>query len=250
MQEELVTIVTANYNAATFISQTIESVLAQEYAHWEMIIVDDVSTDSSIEIIQNYIHQDSRIRLIQLKENSGPAVARNTAIKQAQGRYIAFLDSDDVWTSNKLAVQIKFMQDENVSFSYASYDLIDEENNDQGEFLVEGQVKYTDLLKTCNIGCLTAVYDTKILGKVEMPLILRRQDFGLWLRLLKKVDFAYAIEEKLGVYRLRKSSISSNKRKAASYQWKIYREIEKLNIFSSLYYFINYALNGFLKYKK
>jgi len=250
MQVELITIITANYNAAQFITQTIESVLVQEYTNWEMIIIDDVSTDNSLEIIQKYILKDDRINLIQLDRNSGPAVARNTGIKEAKGRYIAFLDSDDVWTPNKLAVQITFMQERNISFSYASYDLIDEENSLKGEFLVEGKVNYTDLLKTCDIGCLTAVYDTKVLGKVEMPLILRRQDYGLWLRLLKKIDYAYAIEDKLGVYRLRRSSISSNKRRAASYQWKIYRDIERLNMFKSVYYFINYALNGVFKYKK
>jgi glycosyltransferase involved in cell wall biosynthesis len=249
MKEELVTVITANYNAADFIVQTIESVLAQEYENWEMIIIDDLSSDGSIEIIQDYIKKDSRIRLIQLDKNGGPAVARNTGIKEGKGRYIAFLDSDDIWTKDKLNKQITFMQVNNIPFSYASYDLIDEDNNDKGEFLVQGKVNYTDLLKTCDIGCLTAVYDTHILDKTEMPLILRRQDYGLWLRLLKKTEYAYAMEDKVGIYRLRKSSISSNKRKAAGYQWKIYREIEKLNIVSSVYYFLNYAIKGFFKYR-
>ena len=250
MKEELVTVITANYNANEFIVQTIESVLSQEYQNWEMIIIDDLSTDDSIKTIKSYQKKDSRIKLIELKENGGPAIARNIGIKQANGRYIAFLDSDDVWTNDKLRKQIGFMRDKDIPFSYASYDLIDEENNNMGEFLVEGKVNYKGLLKTCDIGCLTAVYDTRQLGRIEMPIILRRQDYGLWLKLLKKTDYAYAIEDKLGIYRLRKSSISSNKKRAAAYQWKIYRDIEQLNIFKSVYYFIHYAINGFKKYKK
>lgn len=248
-KQELVSVITANYNAEAFIQQAIDSVLAQQYEQWELLIVDDCSTDNSINIINTYVESDERIKLIKLEQNSGPAIARNRALAEAKGRYIAFLDSDDLWKEDKLVKQIAFMQAQNIPFSYTSYDLTNEDDEDKGEFLVNGKVDYYSLLKTCDIGCLTAIYDTSVLGKVDMPIILRRQDYGLWLRLLKKTPFAYALEDKLATYRLRKNSISSNKRKAAAYQWKIYREIEKLSLVKSSYHFVQYALNGLLKYK-
>lgn len=244
-----VSIITANYNCEAFISDTIDSIQAQSFKDWELLIVDDNSSDRGIEIIKAYMQNDERIKLLQNDTNLGAAKTRNRAIKIAKGRFIAFLDSDDLWKKDKLEKQLKFMKDNKYAFTYTSYDLIDESSSDLGEFLANGSVKYSDLLKTCNIGCLTAVYDTSILGKVEMPDILKRQDYGLWLRLLKKVKWAYAMNDKLSTYRIRKNSISSNKLKAAGYQWKIYREVEKLNIFSSTYYFVNYTVNGLLKYK-
>ena len=247
---ELVSIITANYNAQKFIADTIESVLAQTYTNWEMIIVDDCSSDDSIEIIKQYMQQDKRIKLIELKNNSGAAIARNQAIEKAQGRYIAFLDSDDLWKSDKLEKQISFMLENKYSFTYTNYNLIDENNIEYGKtFEAPKYVSYKDLLKTCSIGCLTAIYDTQYLGKVYMPVILKRQDYALWLKILKMIDKAYCLEESLAIYRTRSNSISSNKLKAAQYQWRIYREIEKLNIITSSYYFIHYALNGFKKYK-
>lgn len=249
MQEELVTIITANYNAQQFIEETIDSVLAQSYQNWEMIIVDDCSSDLSIDIIKDYMQKDSRIKLIQLTENSGPAVARNRAIKDANGRYIAFLDSDDLWLPLKLEKQLAFMQKNNVTFSYTSYNLINDDGIALGQFNVPDKQSYNNLLKTCPIGCLTVIYDTSSLGKVSMPLILKRQDYGLWLKILKKIDYAYGIAEILAVYRVRSNSVSSNKVKAATYQWKIYREIEKMNIFKSCYYFLHYTFNGLKKYK-
>jgi len=250
MSNELVSIITANYNCEKFIDDTVNSVLNQTYQNWEMIIVDDVSSDRSIEIIKKYVEKDSRIKLIQLKENSGAAVARNTAIEEANGRFIAFLDSDDLWTENKLEKQISFMIKNNYDFTYTNYDLIGEDNVRYGKtFEAQKEATYSGLLKTCTIGCLTAIYDTKDIGKIYMPLIRRRQDYGLWLRILKVVPKAYCLEESLAVYRRRQNSISSNKKKAAHFQWKIYREVEKLNIFSSIYYFVHYAINGFKKYK-
>jgi teichuronic acid biosynthesis glycosyltransferase TuaG len=246
----LISIITPSYNSSKFIPDTLNSVLAQTYQNWEMIIVDDVSNDNSIEVIEEYLKKDSRIKLVQLKNNSGAAVARNTAINAAEGRFIAFLDSDDLWMPTKLEKQLNFMIKNNYDFTYTHYDLIDEENIKYGKtFKAQKEVSYHDLLKTCSIGCLTVIYDTKKIGKVYMPLIRRRQDYGLWLKILKTTPKAYCLEESLAVYRRRQNSISSNKKKAALFQWKIYREVEKLNIFSSLFYFIHYAINGFKKYK-
>jgi len=246
----MVSIITPSYKSEKFISETIKSVLFQTYKNWEMIIVDDCSPDNSNEIIEEYCKKDSRIKLIKLEKNSGPAVARNRAIKEAKGRYIAFLDADDLWKPEKLEKQLLFMNENNLAFTYSSYDLIDEDNSDIGTFITKETITYEDMLKTCSVGCLTAIYDTEKLGKVYMPLIRKRQDYGLWLKILKKIGRTKGIVEPLAIYRIRKDSVSSNKIKAAQYQWKIYREVEKLNFFQSIYYFIHYAFNGVIKYKK
>ncbi len=246
---ELVSIITPSYKSEKFISDTIETVLNQTYQNWEMIIVDDKSPDNSNKIIEQYVKKDSRIKLIKLEKNSGPAMARNKAIEKAQGRYIAFLDADDLWKSEKLEKQIKFMQENELVFTYSSYDLIDEDGKGLGTFITKEEISYKEMLKTCSVGCLTAIYDTQKLGKVYMPLILKRQDYGLWLKILKEIKMTQGILEPLATYRILENSVSSNKFKAAQYQWKIYREVEKLDIFFSMYYFIHYAINGIIKYR-
>jgi len=246
---KLISIITPSYKSEKFIRQTIESVLVQSYQKWEMIIVDDVSPDNSNEVIEEYCKKNSRIKLIKLKKNSGPAVARNRAIKEAKGRYIAFLDADDLWEPEKLEKQLAFMKENDLAFTYSSYDLIDEEGNDLGNFTTKETITYEGILKTCSVGCLTAIYDTEKLGKVYMPLIKKRQDYGLWLKILKKIGTTKGMIESLATYRILKNSVSSNKFKAAQYQWKIYRKVEKLNIFKSTYYFFQYAYYGVMKYK-
>ncbi|WP_459875454.1 glycosyltransferase family 2 protein [Campylobacter concisus] len=244
-----VTIIMPSYNSEKFIIESVESVLVQTYSNWELIIVDDCSPDDSNKIITKYVDNDSRIKLIKLQKNSGPAVARNTAIEAANGRYIAFLDSDDVWLPNKLETQINFMHDNDLAFTYSSYRLVGEDNEHLGVFITKDKISYFDMLKTCSVGCLTAIYDTEKIGKQYMPLILKRQDYGLWLKILKLIGETRGILEPLATYRIRKNSVSSNKVKAAKYQWKIYREIEKLSFLKSLYYFVFYAYNGVTKYK-
>jgi len=245
----MISIITPSYKSASFISQTIESVLAQTYQDWEMIIVDDVSPDDSNEIIEEYCKKDSRIKLIKLEKNSGPAVARNRAIEEAKGRYIAFLDADDLWMPQKLEKQLAFMSEHDVAFTYSSYHLMDEEGNDLGSFVTKESISYECMLRTCSVGCLTAIYDTEKLGKVYMPLIRKRQDYGLWLKILREMKTTKGILEPLATYRILKNSVSSNKLKAAQYQWKIYREVEKLSLFKSVYCFVQYAYYGVMKYK-
>lgn len=212
-------------------------------------MVDDCSTDDSFILACDYARSDSRIKVIRLTENSGAAVARNTAIEAACGRYIAFLDSDDQWLSHKLDTQLRFMKENDVAFSYTAYEKL----NEQGEVVdtvgVPDKVNYNDLLKVCSIGCLTAMYDTKKLGKVYMPKIRKRQDLGLWLRILQKEPYAYGVQQILGRYQLRSNSISANKYSAAQYTWKLYREVERLNILVASYYFTHYAINGVLRTK-
>lgn len=245
----MISIVTPLHNCAPFISATIQSVLGQSFSDWEMIIVDDCSADNSVKVIQSFVEQDSRIKLIQLPENSGAAVARNTAIEAAQGRYIAFLDSDDLWLPHKLELQLTFMEQTGAVFSCSAYEKIDVNGNSLGQVGVPARVEYSDLLKTCSIGCLTAIYDTKYFGKVYMPNIRKRQDFGLWLELLKKTKYVYGFNETLAQYRVRSDSISAKKLNAAHYTWQLYRDVEKLGLLNSSYYFSHYVLRGMLRTK-
>lgn len=247
---DLVSIITPSYKSEKFIAKTIESALSQTHMAWEMLIVDDMSPDNSNKIINGFADSDERIKLIKLEKNSGPAIARNTAIEEARGRYIAFLDADDLWSQDKLQKQLAFMRKNDTAFTYSSYSLIDESDNTLGHFAAEPIISYNSMLKTSSVGCLTAIYDAGKLGKMFMPDILKRQDYGLWLNILKKIGSAQGIDESLATYRIRTTSVSSNKLNAAKYQWKFYREIEKLGLLQSSYYFAHYAYNGLNKYKQ
>ncbi|WP_374367247.1 glycosyltransferase family 2 protein [Stutzerimonas sp.] len=245
----IVSVITPSCNSGSFISDTIGSVLAQTFTNWEMIIVDDASVDNSVELIEGFAKLDGRIKLIRLSSNQGAAVSRNTALEMAQGRYIAFLDSDDLWLPDKLEKQLNFMQKNNFPFTYGAYEKINGQGRVFGHVGVPSRVRYSDLLKTCSIGCLTAMYDTEYFNKVAMPLIRKRQDLGLWLKLLKKVDYAYGLNEILGQYRVRCDSISANKASAAVYTWRLYREVENLSLLRASYYFSHYSVRGLLRTK-
>ena len=247
---DLVSIITPMYNSEKFIDATIQSVQSQTYQNWEMIIVDDASTDRSIEIVKKIMSNEPRIQLKQLVDNLGPAHTRNNGIKLAKGRFLAFLDSDDLWHKDKLEKQIKFMQKNEYAFTFTGYEKIDEKGKKIGNILpFKGQVTYHDLLKSNHIGCLTAMIDLKILGyKMYMPDIKKRQDQGLWLEILKEIDKAYCLNKVLGKYRIRKDSISINKIANIKFQWQLYRELEKLSIIQSFYYMLWYAFYGIRKY--
>ncbi len=245
---ELVSIITACYNCEDFIQSTIDSVCAQTYHNWELIVVDDCSTDGSVQLVQDNMARDKRIKLINLQQNMGPAKARNHAIDSAQGRYIAFLDGDDVWYPEKLEKQLFFMNETQAALSFTAYKKMSEAGVVQeGVVRVPEKVTYEQLLKSCVIGCLTAIYDARKLGKVSMPDILKRQDYGLWLKILKQGVVGFGLDEPLACYRVRKNSVSSNKFLAAQYQWRVYRQIEQLSIVKSIYNFLWYAYLGFRK---
>lgn len=251
MDENLnkVSVITPSYNSAKYISKTIESVLSQSYQNLELIIVDDCSSDDSLAVIKKYVQQDSRVKLYCLHVNSGAAVARNTAIEHATGRFIAFLDSDDVWLASKLEKQVNFMLKNNYAFTYTSYHKVNEHGDYLSKVNIPLETTYHQLLKTCIIGCLTAMYDSHMLGKVYFPLIRKRQDFALWLKILKLTPYAYGLNEDLANYTVRSDSISANKFKAAQYNWFLYRNIEKLNILKSIYYFSHYMIKGVIRSK-
>lgn len=243
----VVSIVTPTYNAADYIAATIASVNAQTFQDWEHIIVDDASSDDTVGLLQEYAAKDPRIRVIALEKNGGAAVARNTGIDSAKGRYIAFLDADDMWLPNKLTVQINYMLTTGAKFTYTSYQVVDEDGNERRIVAVPPRVSYREVLRNNMIGCLTAVYDTEYFGRVHMPLIRKRQDLGLWLLLLKQVRYAEGLKEVLGQYRLRAGSLSHSKASAAKFTWKLYREVEKLPLPVAIYCYMFYALSGFAK---
>ncbi len=240
----LVSIIMASYNCESFIQESIESVISQDYKNWELLISDDCSSDDTLNIIRSYCDKDVRISLITSDVNLGAAISRNKSIEKAKGRFIAFLDSDDLWSPSKLSKQIPFMIKNEIALCYTRYDSIDEE----GQLVKHAptlppKIDYNGLLKSQIIGCLTAVYDTQLCGKVLMPIIRKRQDFGLWLKILKQGHTAYCLDDVVATYRIRKNSLSSNKIAAIHYNWKLYREVENLSLLKSFYCLINCIFN-------
>jgi teichuronic acid biosynthesis glycosyltransferase TuaG len=240
----LVSVIMPAFNSAVFIEQSIQSVLSQTLTEWELIVADDGSTDDTAVIVSRISEQDGRVKLLRLDGRRGPAGARNAALAAAKGRYIAFLDSDDLWKPQKLEKQISFMQERDVAFSFTAYDRIGEGGEPRGRMPAKDKLNYEQLLGSCVIGCLTAVYDTEKLGKLFMPDSVRPEDFALWLRILKQVDYAWPVNESLAIYRVRRGSHSSNKLLYAGNNWRLYRDVEKLGLVKSTYYFCQYAVRG------
>lgn len=245
-----VSIITPAYNCDKYIGFTINSVVSQTFQNWEMIIVDDCSTDNTSDIVLSYASKEPRIKYKKLEKNSGAAVARNVAMSMAKGQYIAFLDSDDLWHPGKLSTQIKFMQDNNYKFSCTDYEQIDESGNSLGKIIkCREKADYNRVLLDCPIGNSTVMYDVSQLGKFEVPDIRKRNDDALWLKMLKKEKYIYGLSQVLTQYRIRKDSISANKLKLVKYHWTLYRKIEKLNIIRSLFYIIHWGIIKVLKIK-
>lgn len=250
MEENLVSIVTPLYNSEKYIEETIESVLCQTYQNWEMLIIDDCSTDNGAKVVKKYL-TDKRIKYFKLEKNSGAAICRNKAIEISNGEFIAFLDSDDLWKKEKLEKQVNFMKKNNYSISFTEYEEIDE-NSDKLGILIKAPKKpvtYRKYLLTNPIGCLTGMYNVKKLGKVYMPLMRNREDTGFWLNILKK-DVAYSLNENLADYRIRKNSLSFNKYKLIKFHWNLYRNIEKLSIIESLFYIFSTIVTKVFKLKE
>jgi glycosyltransferase involved in cell wall biosynthesis len=246
----LVSIITPSYNSAKFIAETIQSVQNQTYQNWEMIIVDDGSSDETESVVLSILQNDSRIQFHKLSQNSGPAVARNTGIEKASGAYMTFIDADDIWFPTFIENNIKTIQETGIPFVFSSYRRANEQLEFvYSDFIVPHKVSYTDILKSNSISCLTAFLDIKKLGKKYMPLIRKRQDMGLWLNYLKVIPFAHGIQETQAIYRIRENSLSRKKSDLIKYQWQFYREVEKLNVFQSTYYMLHWMYRGFMKYR-
>ena len=252
-KREIVSIITASFNSEKYISKTIESIINQSYTNWELLITDDYSTDNTIEIIESYKKKDSRIKIFKLEKNSGAAVARNNSINNSKGKYLAFLDSDDLWESNKLHEQVFFMKDNNIYFSFTAYMIIDDNGNSTGKTVdlsQKGSFSYKDMLaKKATLGCSTVLLVKKTFeGLLSMPLLRTGQDYAFWLKLLKNTNQdAHILPIALTLYRINPNSISRNKFKKAKRQWAIYRNNENLNLVKSSYYFCFYTFRAIFR---
>lgn len=225
MTDGLVSIITTLYNSEPFIARTIESVLAQTYTNWEMVITDDCSIDNAPAIVEKYAASDSRIRLLRLTENGGPGVSRNHSIENANGRYIAFLDSDDTWAPDKLEKQLDLMKRTGCGVVYSSYYTCDGNDVITGMVKCRKSVRYWRMVCDNAIGFLTMMYDRSVTGDCRLPEIRKRQDWGLNIRLLKVCHIAYGVREPLASYRIRKGSVSRDKLSLARYNVGIYRDV-------------------------
>ena len=244
----LVSIIMPSYNAARFVGAALDSVLAQTYTNWELLVVDDASKDESVKAIEAYAGQDVRIRLIPLSRNVGAAAARNIALEQARGRYIAFLDSDDVWSPNKLERQIAFMQAHGYAFTITGYDTIDEAGSSVNRVIhVPSKLTYRQYLRNTIIGCLTVVIDRQQTGDFRMPEIKSSHDMALWCLIMRRGFDVYGLDEVLAHYRLVSTSNTAKKWKAAKDVWRVYREWEHLSVPYAAFNFCGYVLHAVIK---
>lgn len=252
MKQELVSIIMPVYNGEKYIETAINSVISQTYYNWELILINDCSDDNSQEIIDRFNKKYVNIKCIKNKKNLGVSKSRNIAISKAQGRYIAFLDSDDIWHRDKLKRHIRFIDKYKIAFSFTSYQMI----NHIGERInsvVNPPLKlsYNNELKENYIGCSTVIIDIK---KIDIKFIqfkkIKHEDYILWLDLLKKGYTVMGLKQVLTLYRISPNSVSSNKIKAALWRWNIYMNVEKLSLVKSVYYFTIYAYRAYFKWHK
>jgi teichuronic acid biosynthesis glycosyltransferase TuaG len=236
----LVSVVMPAHNSQDSLRESVQSVLAQTYQDWELIIVDDASRDGTLTQGRRFASDDPRIRVLPLEQNVGVAEARNRGITAAQGQYLAFLDSDDLWLPNKLETQIGFMRSSGASFSFAQYRRIGRDGSLSNPVKVPRTVSYEGLLRGNSIGCLTVTIDRYQIPQVSMPSI-RHEDYVTWLKILKQGHLAYGIAQDLARYRVGSSSVSSDKRRSASWTWNIYRRVEGLSLIKSAWCFLHYT---------
>lgn len=249
--QDLVSIIMPSYNTAKYISETIESVQSQTYHFWELIIVDDCSTDDTDEIVQKYLN-DSRIKYYKNKKNFGAAISRNRALRKARGRWIAFLDSDDLWSPEKLEKQIKFMKDNNYHFSYTKYEEIDENGNKTGVNITgPNKISKLGMYAYCWPGCLTVMYDSSVIGLIQIEDIKKNNDYAMWLKISKKCN-CFLLGECLGQYRRGRNGSISNQSIITMIKWhyKLFREVEKKPITFSIYCTGRNIICGIYKKKK
>lgn len=242
---DLVSIIIPVYNAEKFIAETIESVLDQTYTNWELLLVNDCSSDNSVNVIQKYL-KDDRIRLINNMYNSKAALSRNNGILASHGRYICFLDADDKWDTQKLEKQLSLMKEKNCAFSFTGYEFANDKCIPNGKkVFVPERIIYKEALKNTIIWTSTVMFDMEKLSKddVFMPNV-KSEDTACWWSILKKVDCAYGLNEVLSYYRRTSGTLSSNKVEAVKRIWNLYRNVEHLNMFRSCYCFIWYAFRA------
>lgn len=249
--DDLVSIIMPSFGTASYIAESIESVQAQSYKNWELIIVDDCSTDRTDEVVKTFLF-DERIRYLKNEKNSGAAVSRNRALREAKGKWVAFLDSDDLWMTDKLEKQIKFMKKKGYHFSYTNYAEIDMDGKRNG-ISVTGPKKITKtgFFNYCWPGCLTVMYDRDVVGLIQIADIKKNNDYAMWLKVCRKTD-CYLLDEELALYRRgRAGSISANNIKTMiGWHYKLYREAENQSVFISLMNTGRNMIFGFYKKKR
>lgn len=219
---ELISIIMPAYNCASFIREAVDSVLAQTYSNWELIIVDDCSTDDTAEVIDSY--DDSRIQYLRNAQNMGAAMTRNEALNVAKGRYIAFLDSDDIWMPSKLDRQIAFMEQNGYAFTYSPYYVISP-NGEKYLHTCPSSLTYYQLTRWDRIGCLTVIYDASKIGKTPMPKIMNREDYAYWLLLLRQGYTAHAYQEPLAIYRSHNGMSNGSKLALMKYHYQLFQQV-------------------------
>lgn len=247
--DNLVSVIIPVYNSERFISEAITSALNQTYMNIEIILVDDCSPDNSARIIEKFTQSDSRVHYYKLDKNSGAAYARNTAMKYASGRYVAFLDSDDIWYAEKVENQINLMNKKKAAICYTAIEMVDENGKQtKPKRNIVEEVDYKYILKNTIIACSSVIVDRKILGSFEMPLIRAGQDYATWLMLMRNGTKAYGINQVYVKYRQVNGSISHDKKKAIKKVWNIYRNHENLNYFIAAYCTLMFSINALIKY--
>lgn len=247
-KEPLVSIIMPLFETEKYLQETIDSVLNQLYKNWELIIIDDCSSDSSLKIALDNSKKDERIKVYKQKNNRGAAEARNKGVKIAQGNYLAFLDSDDIWEKDKLNSQIHFMMENNVYFTCSYYGKIDE--NSQNLDIIKktpSKMNYNKLLIDCP-GNSTVVYNVAKLGKTYIPNIKKRNDYLMWLKVIKKAELIYTLPKVLAYHRVRSGSISQNKLSLIKYHWYIYTKLEKIGYIKAFWILSILILRG-VKFK-
>ncbi len=250
MSQDLVSIIMPSYNTEKYILDSIRSVQGQTYTNWELLIVDDCSSDNTLEVVRKYVEEtkETRIRLLSNEKNSGAAISRNYALREARGRWVAFLDSDDLWLSEKLEKQIGFMEVNQYGFSYTEYTEIDEDSNELG-VVVSGPKCITKrgMYNYCWPGCLTVMYDASVVGGIQIADIKKNNDYAMWLKVCKKAD-CYLLGEVLARYRRRAGSISNHGyKKLIKWHYKLFREAENKSVLSSVALTCRNLIFGLLK---
>lgn len=250
LEDTLVSIIVPAFRVEGLVGDTIDSVLSQTYQNWEMLIVDDCSPDNTVEVVRAAASKDDRIRLIESVTNGGPAKARNLALQQAKGRWVAFLDSDDVWLPTKLQESLDFAAIKKASLVYTGFRRMTFDGKTVGRYVsVPKSLSYRQLMGNTAIATSTVVIDRAAVGEVVMRSVYY-DDFVCWLEILKKGNIAWGLDKDLMRYRVVSNSVSRNKKKSAKEVWKIYRQTLKLGLFQSAWYFLNYAVRASLKYRK
>jgi teichuronic acid biosynthesis glycosyltransferase TuaG len=243
----LISIITPSWNVEHLIGKTIESVQAQTLGDWELLIADDCSTDNTTEVVESYAAKDPRVKLIRQPRNGGPALARQAAIERAEGRFIAFLDSDDLWLPAKLERQVAFAREHLAPLSFTAFRRINETGSVTGRLIpVPASLTYDQLLKNTSIATLTALVDRDLTGGIAMK-DEPYDDFCLWLSILKPGRIAYGLNEDLARYRVRGSSVSSRPLRSAGWVWHIYCNVERLSLIRSAWCFAHWSVRAWLK---